>query len=356
MKRLAMLLLLSFFLCTPCFGADVWDIKKALPEEAREVLTEIDPDQPDAKAGFSALWKWCCNHVREKLKIAFHAAFQITAVCILLSLLKSFAESAGVSLPSRIPDLAGATAILLLALDDGGTLVEHCRQTVNQLDLFTKTLTTVFAVASATAGKPVTAVASAGATLLFSDLLLSLTQHLFLPAVTWYLLLQYMGTISENNALRQAAVTGKWGITTFFKLFLTAYFVYLTFTGLVSGSADAAAIKTAQSLSSAVPFVGSVISSASGTFLAGANLLRAGVGLFGFLGALAICLSPLLAGVCHFLVFRLLSIFASSFAEGGTKVMLDAISSAYSMLLGILISCCAIQFIAIVVSMTVGSI
>lgn len=354
MRRLLAAALAAWLLAAPCFAeGEGAQLKDALPEDASRLLEPVEPGDVDVKAGFSALWEGAKSGFRQSLKSSVKSAFLMAAVCLLLSLLHSFAKSAGVLLPARVPELAGTTAVLLLAFQQSGTLIGHCRRVIGELDTFTKLLTGVFAAASAAAGRPASAVATAGAALLFSDVVLSLSLHLFLPAVTLYLLLTYGGIVGENNALLQAAGVGKWAVTAFFKVFLTAYFAYLSFTGLVTGSADAAAVKTAQSLSSAVPLVGSVIAGASETILSGAALLRAGVGLFGFLGAAAICLAPFLQGVCHLLVFRVLSVFAASFAEGGVKAMLDGLANAYAMLVGILTACCAVQFITIVVSMTV---
>lgn len=351
--RALVALVLALCLCTPCQAVDAGRLKQALPEDADHILQQVSPDSADVQGGFSALWQAAKTLLRQGLKSAVQSAFWITAVCLLLSLLQQFAKSAGTALPAKAPELAGATAVLALALQQNGALLEHCRTAIGHLDTFSKVLFGVFAAASAAAGRPASAVATAGAAMLFSQLIITLSRQVFLPAVTLYLLLIYGGILSENGALHQAAALGKWGINTFFKVFLTAYFTYLSFTGLVTGTADAAAVRTAQSLSSTVPLVGSVISGASETILAGASLLRAGVGLVGFLGATAICLTPFLQGVCHLLVFRVLSVFAASFAEGGCKTMLDALSQAYSMLLGILTACCAVQFITIVVSMTV---
>ena len=356
MKHALLSLILIFAMSFPSSAVELDALEQALPEDASQILQQINPGEPDAQKGFSALWDACRSGVHDRLRTSFRSAFLITALCLLLSLLQNFSKTAGLALPGKISELTGATAVLLLALEDNGTLIHHAEQTVEALDGFTKTLTTVFAVASAAAGRPASAVASAGATMLFSDILFSLTRSLFLPGVTLYLLLHYMGVISGNAAFRQAATVGKWGITTFSKLFLTAFFVYLSFTGLVTGSADAAAVKTAQSLSGSVPLVGSVIAGASETILAGASLLRAGVGLFGFLGAAAICLAPLLTGVCHFFVFKALTVFAATFAEDGAKAMLEALTGAYGMLVGLLTACCAVQFLAIVVSMTVTAI
>ena len=353
MRALAALLL-ALCLCVPCHAAGLEELVEALPEDAQAIVQAGGTEGADVQRRFSAMWQAVKTGLRQELKKAMGSAFWMTAVCLLLSLLRQFAQTAGTALPAKAPELAGATAILALALQQNGTLLEHCRTAIHHLDQFTKVLFSVFAAASAAAGRPTSAVATAGAAMLFSDLVLTLSQRIFLPGVTIYLLLVYGGILSENGALHQAAAMGKWGINTFFKVFLTAYFTYLSFTGLVTGTADAAAVRTAQSLSSTVPLVGSVISGASETILAGASLLRAGVGFVGFLGAAAICLAPFLQGVCHMLVFRVLSVFAASFAEGGCKTMLDALSQAYSMLIGILTACCAVQFITIVVSMTVN--
>lgn len=351
--RALLALALATLLWVPCGAVDADGLKNALPEDAAGILQEVDPAGVDVQRGFRALWEAAVAGLRRGLKSSVQSAFLMTAVCLLLSLAQSFAKSAGTALPGRVPELAGATAILTLALRQNGALLEHCRTAISQLDTFTKVLCGVFAAASAAAGRPASAVATAGAAMLFSDLIFTLSLKVFLPAVTLYLLLAYGSIVAENSALSQAASVGKWAVTSFFKVFLTAYFAYLSFTGLVTGTADAAAVKTAQSLSSTVPLVGSVIAGASETILSGASLLRAGVGLMGFLGAAAICLTPFLQGVCHLLVFRVLSVFAASFAEGGTKTMLEALSGAYSMLVGMLTACCAVQFITIVVSMTV---
>lgn len=353
MKRVVILLLI-LAMNLPCYAVSAERLQYMLPEEAAEILGTVDSENPDVQRGFSRLFSAGKEILRNGLKKSVKTAFLIAAVCLMLSLLQGYAKSAGISLPARSGDLAGATAILALALQQNGALLGHCRKAISNLDTFTKLLTGVFAAASAAAGRPASAVATAGATLLFSDVIFQFSLKLFLPAVTWYLLLSYGGILTENGALRQAAGVGKWLVTMFFKVFLTSYFAYLSFTGLVTGAADAAAVKTAQSLTSTVPLVGSVIAGASETILSGASLLRAGVGLIGFLGAAAICLTPFLQGVCHLLVFRILSVFAASFAEGGCKSMLDALSGAYSMLTGILTACCAVQFITIVVSMTVA--
>lgn len=328
-------------------------LRQALPQEARELLEDTPITGADPRKTAGSLWSKGLQLLREGLQQSVRPAFLMAAVCLLLSLLESFSKTSGLTLPNRLPQLAGATAILLLAFGEQRSMAAQCRVVIEQLDRFTKLLITVFTGVSVAAGKPASAAASAGAAMLFSDGLFWLSQKLFLPMTTLFLLLTYGGSIAENGLLQKAAGLVRWGLQKLIRIFLAAYFAYLSLTGLVTGAADSAAVRTAQTLTGAVPLVGNVIASASETILAGAAALRAGAGFFGFAGALALCLTPFLQALCHLLVFRLLALLAGSYAEGGVKTMLEAVSGAYGMLLGILGACCALQFITIVVSLTV---
>ena len=346
-------LLLLAAMSLPGLAGERETLRSALPPETEELMEGADPLALDLPSAAGALWERGTGLVREKLREAMRSAFLMAAVCMLLSLLEGTASGAGVRLPMNAGRLAGATAILLLAMGEQGSLLSQCRQAVEALDRFTKVLTTVFAGVTVIAGRPASAAATAGTVLLFADGMFALTLQVFLPLLQGYLLLTYGGVISENSVFSQAARAGKWLMTHFFRVFLTVYFGYLTLTGLVTGTADTAAVRTAQTLSSTVPLVGSVLSGAAETVLAEAAALRAGVGAFGFLAAVAICLTPLVQAVCHLLVFRLLWFFASSFSEGGIRTMLGAVSEVYGMVTGVLAACCVMEFLTVAVSLTV---
>ena len=349
--RVLVAVLVALALAIPCGAVNIEDLKGALPGDAAGILNGIE--ELDVGHGLAALAKEGAARLRRGLLDSVRSAFLMTAACLLVSLVQSFAKQSGASVPEKVVELAGATAILTLAFGENGALLELCRDAVTGLERFTKVLCGVFAAASAAAGKPASAVATAGAAMLFSDLLFQLVLKVFLPAISLYLLLIYGGVIGDSGTLRQAAVVEKWAVSNFFRVFLTMYFAYLAFTGLMTGAADAAAVKTAQSLSSTVPLVGSVIAGASEAILSGAAILRSSVGMMGFLGSLAICLTPLVKGLCHMITFKILSVVASSFLEGGCRTMMNGLADAYSMLMGILTACCAVQFITIVVSMLV---
>ena len=77
------------------------------------------------------------------------------------------------------------------------------------------------------------------------------------------------------------------------KLVLSLFTGYMAITGVISGTADAAAVKvTKMAISGAVPVVGGMLSNATETVLAGAAAVRATAGVLGLLAILAITAAP----------------------------------------------------------------
>ena len=130
MKRALLTLFLVFALSVPSIAGELDTLQQALPEAASQILQQINPGEPDARKGFSALWDAVRSGVHDRLRTSFRSAFLITVLCLLLSLVQNFAKTAGLALLEKIPELTGATAVLLLALEDNGTLVHHMEQTL----------------------------------------------------------------------------------------------------------------------------------------------------------------------------------------------------------------------------------
>ena len=86
---------------------------------------------------------------------------------------------------------------------------------------------------------------------------------------------------------------------------LLAFVGYLTASGAIAGSVDAAAVKAAKlAISRAIPVVGGVLADASESVLAGAGALRGTVGAAGLIVVLAICLGPFLRLALQYLSTR----------------------------------------------------
>ena len=89
------------------------------------------------------------------------------------------------------------------------------------------------------------------------------------------------------------------------KIVLYVFTGYLGITGVVSGAADAAAIKATKiTISGAVPLVGGILSDASETILVTAGAMKSAVGVYGMLAFIAVWISPFLRIGIQYLLLK----------------------------------------------------
>jgi len=337
----------------PAMAVDTSGAEAALPGQAREYLGGLSPSEGDAESGLKSLFDSALELLRSALGKNAATAFGILGICAISSVASAFTSGIqGVS--QKAVDMAAVLGILALCFSGTNDLMAGCAESVASLGVFSKALIPVFAAAAAVSGKPVSAVAASGASMLFSGIIVELADKVFIPGIYLFLTASAAGIIGENRLLQRLSDLIKWACHTFFRLFLTAFMFYISVTGVVSGGADAAAVKTAQvTISSVLPVLGGIVSDASDAILTGASVLRSSLGVFGSLGACAVCLVPMVSAFSGYLVFKILSAAASSFASPGASRMLDSLGAAYGLVMGILGSCCALQFISLIVSTVV---
>ena len=154
-----------------------------------------------------------------------------------------------------------------------------------------------------------------------------------------------MGQESLAEAIRKAVSWALGGS-------LAAFTLYLTLTGAVSGAADQAAVRAAKAvLSGTVPVVGGILSDAAETLLAGAGVLRGGIGIFGTLGVLAICAYPFLHLGIQYLLYRGAGFLAEAAGGGPLPKLIGGLGSAFALVLGMTASCAAVIIVAIAAAM-----
>ena len=117
----------------------------------------------------------------------------------------------------------------------------------------------------------------------------------FLPGISCYMALVTADCALGDDSLKLLADTLKQIMTTALKFLVIGFTAYLSITGVISGSADSAAIRAAKlTISTAVPVVGSMIADASETLLVSAGMVRGSLGVLGLLGLLAVSIGPFL--------------------------------------------------------------
>lgn len=247
--------------------------------------------------------------------------------------------------------LAGAAAVCAIAVVDVNSMMSLGREALEQMKSFSALLLPTVTAACAAAGAPASAVARQGAALIFFDLLISLSERFLLPLVYAYIAAVTAAAALDNDGLRRLGGLIKGACTGLLTGLLTLFVFYLTFTGAVAGNADALAQKAAKTaLSGMVPVVGSILSDAAETVVAGAGVLKGTVGVVGLLAVLAICLTPFLRLGLHYIAYKCAAALSATAAPGFAAGLIDAIGSAFALMVGMVGGSGVILYVALVTS------
>ena len=138
---------------------------------------------------------------------------------------------------------------------------------------------------------------------------------------------------------------------------MLAFTGFLTVAGAAASASDALTVQlTRSAIATAVPVVGSIISDATGTVLAGAGMLKSAVGVFGLLAVLAICLTPFITMAVQYLLYKLAAFLAGTVTEEPMSDLIDALGSAFGLMLGMTGSCALALLISVISSVSVVSV
>ena len=245
--------------------------------------------------------------------------------------------------------LVGALAVTAIAAADANSLIGMGRQAMEHMDSFSKLLLPAVTAAASAAGSPGGAVARQLATMLFSDLLITLINRVLLPLVYTYIAACVAWAAVGNEGLRRMAATLKWAVTTVLTGTLILFVTYLTVSGVIAGTTDALTVKAAKfTMSSMVPVVGGILSDAAETVLAGAGMLKNTVGVFGMLVVIGICLVPFLQLGFHYLTYKVASALSAALSGSRVAALIDQIGGAFGLILGMTGACALLLLISMI--------
>lgn len=369
MRRTSAVLLLCVLLFLPFVtGAQAVDSEKVWDKQAD--LFSI-PDLEEAGEGYLEDAKLSSNldvngmlegiledgkqSAQDVLKHALRSCMILLTIVILFGLADGISKGTGNGFP--ILPVAAALAITAVAVSDMFNLVGMGRESMENMQTFSKVLLPSVAAATAAAGSPGAAIAKQLATVLFSDFLITLINQLLLPLTFAYIAASVAYAAIGNEGLKRIGGFLKWIVHTLLGAFLLAFIAYLNMSGAIAGSTDATTVKAAKfTVSNMVPVVGGILSDAAETVLAGASMLRSVIGVFGMLVVLAMCLMPFLHLGAHYLAYKATSALAATVADSRTAGLIDAIGSAFGMVLGMTASCAMLLIISMVsaISMVTG--
>lgn len=295
----------------------------------------------------------------EALPGIFRGAVQrcvlLLAVVLLCSLADGLTVSGGGTALPVVP-LVGALAVAAVAVGDVNTLLGLGRDTLETMTDFANVLLPAAAALTAATGAIAGAAARQMAAALFSALLMNLISRLLVPLLYAYLAASVGHAALGSEALKRVAGMLKWAVTSILTVTLMAFVGYLTVSGVVAGSADAASVKAAKfAMSSAVPVVGGILSDAADMVLSSAGVLRAAVGIYGTVGVLMMCLVPFLRLGVHYLAYKLTAAVSAAVADSRTAGLIDAVGGAFGLILGMTGAAALLQLVALVSCVTAAA-
>ena len=171
------------------------------------------------------------------------------------------------------------------------------------------------------------------------------------------MLYTYAGTVICGAALEQDVLTAlsallRKALRLLLIGFAGVFTLYLSLTGILTGSADAAAAKAVKTaVSAALPVVGSIVADAAATVTASAAILRGGIGIVGVLSVAAVCVTPYLQLAVHYALYKLAAGITESFADKRVGRLIGGFADVYGFLLGMVGVASLILFLSIVSSM-----
>ena len=279
-------------------------------------------------------------------------ALKLAAVVLLCGLAHS-ARPEGSQESLTAVNMAGALAITALTMTDMSVMIGLGRETMGKMESFSSLLLPVMAVLTAATGGVTAAAARQGITVMFSQMLMLAMDRLLIPMVYAFVALSCAWAAVGNPGLQKLAGLVKGAATFLLTAMLLRFVGYLTASGAIAGSVDAAAVKAAKlAISRAIPVVGGILADASESVLAGAGALRGTVGAVGLVTVLAICLTPFLRLAVQYLVFKVTGALCATVAHPRLSQLIDAIGSAFGLVLGMTGAAALILLVSLVSAVT----
>lgn len=322
--RILIILMMLSLLIIPVSALDM-----DAPEPPSEAMEYLNDETESFSEGLWYLFKTALSRLSPTITEAGRVCLCLIATAILVSILNNLPGSTSAAI-----DLTGTVCVGLLLLRPSRSLIQIAMETISQLSQYGRLLLPVMTTAMAAQGGTVTSAGLYTGTAIFDTVLSSAIADVLVPLLNVYLCLCAVCSATSQQILMHIRNFIKWGTTWFLKILLYVFTGYLGITGVISGSADAAAVKAAKlAMSGSVPVVGSIMSDASETVLVSAAVIKNSAGGYGLLAILAICIMPFLHIGVHYLLLKGTAAICGIFGAKNTSALVKDFSAGMGLLL-----------------------
>lgn len=339
MRRLLMALVMLGLLLIPV-AAEQWTAP-TVPDDAQMYMPE------DTQSFADGLWyiiKSAFSSLRPDLVEGARVCLNVIC-CVILT---SMASHIGLK-NETIAELTGVILIGVVLLQPSNVLIRTGVDTISQLSEYGKLLIPVMTAALAAQGGVSSSTALYAGTVFFNTILSNIITNVIVPLLYIFLCISVAYQVTQDDLLKSIHKFLKWAATWCLKTILYVFLGYISITGVVSGTTDAATLKAAKlAISGAVPVVGGILSDASEAVLVSASVMKNAAGIYGLFAVISICIGPFLQIAVPYLLFKFTGSISNSFAGKRCAGLIEDFSAAMGLVLAMVGTMCILLIISIV--------
>lgn len=337
MRKIILLLVLIEMLAMPVKAMDY--TAPTVPESGKQYL---DAEPESFGEGLLKVISKAMSALYPAVKQGAGVCVQLIGILLLVSLVRVWPGAVG-----RTVNLVSCLLIGAVLLGNTGTMINLGTQTVAELTDYGKLLFPVMAGAMAAQGAVSGSAALFTGTVALNTVLGVLINSIVVPLIFVYIAMALAGCATEDGMLEKGKKFIKWILTWSLKILLYVFTGYLGITGVVSGAADAAAVKAAKiTISGVVPLVGGILSDASETILVTAGVMKSAVGVYGMLAFLAVWIGPFLRIGIQYLMLKATSGICDVFGNKSANNLIRDFTSGMGVLLAATGTVCLLLLIS----------
>lgn len=339
MKKLIPMLFL--ILCLAPSAAALEITAPEVPKSGAEIMPQSTDCFGD---GLLELLQSAITFIRPDLAEAAEVSLCVIAGAMIISILQTFFNGI-----KSAADLTGTAVVAAVLLFGANSMIQLGAETVQELSSYGKLLYPVMTTAMAAQGGITASAALYTGTAMFDSILSSLIANVMVPLVYLFLALAVANNAVGEDLLKKMRDFIRNAVSWCLKTILTVFTTYMSITGVVSGTTDAASLKaTKVTISSVVPVVGGILSDASEAVLVSAGLMKNAAGVYGILAILAIFVEPFLRIGIHYLMLKATAALCGIFVSKSMTGLIEDFSTAMGLLLAMTGSTCLLLLISTV--------
>lgn len=313
-----------------CMVLPVNAVDFTAPEVTGEAATLMPDEIPSFGEGLLFILESAIGAVQPDLVTNCRLCISVVGVAMLISVFTVLSEKTG-----KLISMVGVLVVGVLLLGTTNTAIRIASDTVTQISDYGKLLMPVMTAALAAQGGVTGSATLYIGTAFFDSLLCMLVSTFLVPMIYLFVSLGIGYCAIGEKILKQIRDSMKGLITWSMKTILYVFTGYMSISSVIAGGTDKVALKaTKLTISGMVPVVGGIMSDASEAILVSASVVKNAVGIYGLLAVASILILPFLRVGILYLLLKITSAICGIFSSDKICDMLDGLSNAMGLLLG----------------------